>query len=174
MRRKLFTFSFQHAFNWPIRFLDGRSSSLLFVSVILLTIFPKGMTVFKKKFSSSFNSACKSSSKLCALVPREAIVCYIFQASVTSSILFVILFSTYPLQDASRVEGAFTLGARHGYCQRIDKQWHRKERIFQFLDSVLQSGIVGLHAFNGVMKFFSGRGVKLTDLGRLHVGNVNL
>jgi hypothetical protein len=111
MRRRLFTFSLQHAFNWLIQFLDGSSSSLLFVSIILLTILPKGMTVFKKKFSSAFNSACKSSSKLCALVPREAMVCDLFQASVTSSFLFVILFSTYPLQDASRVEGAFTLVA---------------------------------------------------------------
>jgi hypothetical protein len=36
-------------------------------------------------------------------------VCDIFHASVTSSILFLILFSTYPLQNASRVEDAFTL-----------------------------------------------------------------
>ena len=111
MRRRLFAFSFQHAFNWPIWFLDGKSSSLLFVSVILLTILPKWMTIFKKKFSSSFNSTCKSSSKLCALVPREAMVYDLFHDSVTSSILFLILFSTYPLQDASRVEDAFTLGA---------------------------------------------------------------
>jgi hypothetical protein len=66
---------------------------------------------FLKKNSSYFNSACKSSSKLCSLVPREVMVCYIFHASVTSSTLFLILFSTYALQDAIRVEDAFTLGA---------------------------------------------------------------
>ena len=38
-------------------------------------------------------------------------VCDIFQASVTSSILFLILFPTYSLQDANRVEDAFTLVA---------------------------------------------------------------
>jgi hypothetical protein len=110
VRYRFFTFYFQHAFNWPIQFLDGRSSSLLFVSVILLTILPKGMTGFKNKFSSSFNLACKSSSKLCALVPREVMVCYLFHALVTNSILFLIFFSTYPLQDVRRVEDAFTLG----------------------------------------------------------------
>jgi hypothetical protein len=111
MRCRLFTFSFQHAFNWPMWFFDGRSSSLLFVSIILLTILPKGMTVFKNKFYSYFNSACKSSSKLCALVPREVMVYYIFHGSVTSYTLFLILFSTYALQDVIRVEDAFTLGA---------------------------------------------------------------
>jgi hypothetical protein len=111
MRHNFFNFCFQHAFNLSIRFLDGRSSSLLFVSVILLTILPKGMTIFKKKFSSSFNSACKSSSNLCVVVPREAMVCDIFHTWVTNSILFLILFFTYPLEDASRVEDAFTLVA---------------------------------------------------------------
>jgi hypothetical protein len=111
MRCRFFNFSFQHAFNWPMQFLDGRSSSFLFVSIILLTILPKGMTVFEKKFSSSFNVAYKNLSKLCALVPREVMVCDIFHASVTSSTLFLILFSTYPLQDVSRVEDTFTLGA---------------------------------------------------------------
>ena len=111
MRCRFFTFYFQHAFNWPMLFLDGRYSSFLFVSIILLTILPKGMTIFEKKFSSFFNAAYKNSSKLCALVPREVMVCDIFHASVTSAILFLILFSAYPLQDANRVEDAFTLGA---------------------------------------------------------------
>jgi hypothetical protein len=111
MRCMFFTFYFQHSFNWPMCFFYGRSSSLLFVSIILLTIFPKGKTVFKNKFSSSFNLACKISSKVCALVPREVMVSYIFHSSVTSSTLFLVLFSTYALQDVIRVEDAFTLGA---------------------------------------------------------------
>jgi hypothetical protein len=111
MRCRFFKFSFQHAFNWPMWFLDGRSSSLLFVSFILLTILPKGMAAFKKKFSSYFNSACKISRKLCSLVPREVMICYIFHALVTSSTLFFILFSTYALQDAIKVEDAFIFGA---------------------------------------------------------------
>ena len=37
-------------------------------------------------------------------------VCDVFHALVTSSIIFLILFSTYPLQDASKVEDDFKLG----------------------------------------------------------------
>jgi hypothetical protein len=69
------------------------------------------MTIFKNKFSLYFNSAYKILSKLCALDPREAMVCDLFHAWVTSSIHFLILFSTYHLYDVSRVEDVFTLGA---------------------------------------------------------------
>jgi hypothetical protein len=177
MRCRFFTISFQHEFNWPMWFLDGRSSSLLFVSIILLTILPKGMTVFKKKFSSSFNSACKSSSKLCALVPREVMVSYIFHALITNSTLFFYIVLHIFFTGCDQGGGCFyigCIGARHGYCQRIDKQWHRNESVFQFLDSVLQSGILILDASNGIMRCFSSRRVKLKYLGRTHVGNVNL
>jgi hypothetical protein len=38
-------------------------------------------------------------------------VCDVSHASVTSSILFLILFSTYPLHDARRLEDPFNLAA---------------------------------------------------------------
>jgi hypothetical protein len=58
-----------------------------------------------------FKFVCRSSSKLCALVPRESIFCDVSQALVISSILFLIFFSTYPLHYARKLEDPFNFVA---------------------------------------------------------------
>jgi hypothetical protein len=54
-----------------------------------------------------FKSVCKSRRKLCALLPRESIFCDVSQDFVISSILLLIFFSTYPLEDARKLEDPF-------------------------------------------------------------------
>jgi len=115
-------FYFQHAFNWPIQFLDGRSCCILLVSVILLKMVPKRTIVFKYKCFSYFKFACKCSSKLCALVPREVMACDVSHASVINSILFLILFSIYPLHDVRRLEDPFNLAGGWQACL-LPKDW---------------------------------------------------
>jgi hypothetical protein len=81
------------------------------------------MIVSKHNFSSFFKSVCRSSSKLCALLPRESIFCDVSQALVINSILFLIFFSTYPLHDATKLEETFSIvaGVQGVPCVAISK-----------------------------------------------------
>jgi len=109
MSSRFLTFFCQHAFNILVRFGEGRFSCVIFIFEVLMEWLEKWVSTCSQKHWSFFKFSCKCSCKSFALFWKEAIFFYVSQASVTSWIIFLMLFSTRALEDARRVEDTFIL-----------------------------------------------------------------